>query len=258
MALRQTTGSVESLLRRIGLDWQPPDFSTHSRRPKTLAVNNPDPASKGPLHHMTTTSDMGDVEPVNASGSSEPARHAARTIGPDPGRSGDRQCHRRWGLRHPKAPRHKRRTGAERALYGRCTGCRRRHSAPQDCEAWEVRDGRGHSAQRGAAGVEIPRPRALATMDRLSPPKPRRGQNVTSVKLLGQLPVARDFDRQVAEFLLHVAVPNSFTALGIRVTKVAGQVRPRTGAVCPSADLCNKARSPPNLFKLPPLSLAHP
>ena len=84
MALRQTTGFVESLLRRIGLNWELPDFSTHSRRPKTLAVNNPDPASKGPLHHMTTTSDMGDVEPVNASGSSEPARHAARTIGPDP------------------------------------------------------------------------------------------------------------------------------------------------------------------------------
>ncbi|MEH6776447.1 MAG: transposase, partial [Cereibacter changlensis] len=39
MALRQTTGFVESLLRLIGLDWAAPDFSTLSRRQKTLKVN---------------------------------------------------------------------------------------------------------------------------------------------------------------------------------------------------------------------------
>ena len=32
MALRQTTGFVESLLRLIGLDWKVPDFSTLCRR----------------------------------------------------------------------------------------------------------------------------------------------------------------------------------------------------------------------------------
>jgi hypothetical protein len=36
MALRQTTGFVESLLRLIGPDWAVPDFSTLSRRQKTL------------------------------------------------------------------------------------------------------------------------------------------------------------------------------------------------------------------------------
>ena len=41
MALRQTTGFVESLLRLVGLDWTVPDFSTLSRRQKTLAVNIP-------------------------------------------------------------------------------------------------------------------------------------------------------------------------------------------------------------------------
>ena len=41
MALRQTTGFVESLLRLIGLDWAVPDFSTLSRRQKTLKVNIP-------------------------------------------------------------------------------------------------------------------------------------------------------------------------------------------------------------------------
>lgn len=32
MALRQTTGFVESLVRLVGLDWAVPDFSTLSRR----------------------------------------------------------------------------------------------------------------------------------------------------------------------------------------------------------------------------------
>ena len=50
MALRQTTGFVESLLRLVDLDWTVPDFSTLSRRQKTLAVNIPYRGSKGPLH----------------------------------------------------------------------------------------------------------------------------------------------------------------------------------------------------------------
>ena len=50
MALRQTTGFVESLLRLIGLDWAVPDFSTLSRRQKTLKVNIPYRGSAGPLH----------------------------------------------------------------------------------------------------------------------------------------------------------------------------------------------------------------
>jgi hypothetical protein len=50
MALRQTTGFVESLLRLVGLDWAVPDFSTLSRRQKTLKVNIPYRGSGGPLH----------------------------------------------------------------------------------------------------------------------------------------------------------------------------------------------------------------
>lgn len=42
------------------------------------------------------------------------------------------------------------------------------------------------------------------------------------VKLLGQRLMARDFDRQVAEFHVRVAVLNGFTVLGIPVTEVAG------------------------------------
>jgi hypothetical protein len=50
MALRQTTGFVESLLHLNGLDWTVPDFSTLSRRQKTLAVIIPFRGSQGPLH----------------------------------------------------------------------------------------------------------------------------------------------------------------------------------------------------------------
>ncbi len=42
------------------------------------------------------------------------------------------------------------------------------------------------------------------------------------VKLLGQRLMARDFDRQVAEFQVRVAVRNSYTALGTPITKVVG------------------------------------
>ena len=68
LALRQTTGFVESLLHLISPDWEFPDFSTLSRRQKTLKVNIPYRGSAGPLHLSI------DIEPVSATGSSEPAR----------------------------------------------------------------------------------------------------------------------------------------------------------------------------------------
>jgi len=42
------------------------------------------------------------------------------------------------------------------------------------------------------------------------------------VKLPSQRLMVRDFDRQVAELQVAVAVINGFTALGILVTKAAG------------------------------------
>lgn len=41
LPLRQTTRFVESLLKRVGLDWSAPDFSTLFRRQKTLSVAIP-------------------------------------------------------------------------------------------------------------------------------------------------------------------------------------------------------------------------
>ena len=65
-------------------------------------------------------------------------------------------------------------------------------------------------------------------MERISPPKPRRNEDalcepkVRAAKLLGQRLMARDFDRQVAEFQVRMPVLNGFTALGIPFTEAAG------------------------------------
>ena len=49
------------------------------------------------------------------------------------------------------------------------------------------------------------------------------------VKLLGQRLSAQDFERQVAEVQVRVAVLNGFSALGIPVTKLVGEVCPGRG-----------------------------
>ncbi len=50
----------------------------------------------------------------------------------------------------------------------------------------------------------------------------RAETKMNCVKLLGQRLMARDFDRQVAEFQVRVAVRNGFTAPGIPLTEVVG------------------------------------
>ena len=42
------------------------------------------------------------------------------------------------------------------------------------------------------------------------------------MKLLGQRLMARDFDREVAEAQVRIAILNGYTALGIPVTKAMG------------------------------------
>jgi len=63
------------------------------------------------------------------------------------------------------------------------------------------------------------------------------------LKLLGQR-MARDFDRQVAEVQVRIAVLNRYTALGIPVTKAVGLIRPGKGEPWPSPDLCNMCNRP--------------
>lgn len=52
LALRQTLGWVQSLLRLAGLPWAAPDYSTVCRRQKTLNVHVPYRASRNGLHML--------------------------------------------------------------------------------------------------------------------------------------------------------------------------------------------------------------
>jgi len=85
MALRQTTGFVESLLGLIGLDWAVPNFSTLSRRRKTLNVNIPYRGSGGPLHLLIDSTGIkveGEGEwNTRKHGGTKRVRHCARTNG---------------------------------------------------------------------------------------------------------------------------------------------------------------------------------
>ena len=68
LPLRQTVGLVASLLEMAGLDWPVPDYSTLCRRQARIAVQIPFRRSGSPLNLLI------DIEPVSATGSSEPAR----------------------------------------------------------------------------------------------------------------------------------------------------------------------------------------
>ena len=83
LPLRQTTGMVASLLKLAGLDWAVPDYTTLCRRQKTLQVQIPYRRADGPLNLLV------DIEPVSATGSSEPAR--------------GHQVPRRWRVASPQA-----------------------------------------------------------------------------------------------------------------------------------------------------------
>ena len=56
----------------------------------------------------------------------------------------------------------------------------------------------------------------MATMERVSPTKPHCN------KLLGESLMARDFERQLADIQIRIAVLNRYTVLGISVTEPIG------------------------------------
>ena len=113
MALRQTTGFVESLLRLVGLDWTVPDFSTLSRRQKTLAVNIPYRGSKGPLHLLIPCRDIATQCPAGqrtapasrsrAKASGTPASMVARNVASS-ARSTSESTRKRWRFGPLRSP----------------------------------------------------------------------------------------------------------------------------------------------------------
>ncbi len=252
MALRQTTGFVESLLRLVGLDWMVPDFSTLSRRQKTLAVNIPYRGSRGPLHLLIDSTGI----KVEGEGEWHARKHG-----------GSRR--RVWRKIHLGID--------EETLEIRAVEITASHigdapvlpdlldQIPADEEiasvtadeeiasvtadgAYDTRKCHDAIADRGAHAVIPPRRNAkpwktvtagaAARNEALRAAKylgralwrrwsgyHRRSRVETKmhcVKLLGQRLMARDFDRQVAELQVRIAVLNGYTALGIPVTEAVG------------------------------------
>lgn len=242
MALRQTTGFVGSLLPLVGLDWSVPDFSTLSRRQKTLAVNVPYRGSKGPLHLLIDSTGI-KVE--------EGEWHARKHGGPK--RRVWRKIHLGidWETLEVRAVEI---TGShigdapvlpdllsqipadEEIASVTADGAydtRKCHDAIADRSAHAVippqKNARPwHTVTAGAAARnEVLRAskylgRALWRRWSGYHRRSRVETKMHCVKLLGQRLMARDFDRQVAEFQIRIAVLNGYTALGIPVTEAVG------------------------------------
>ncbi len=243
MALRQTTGFVEILLQLIGLDRTVPDFSTLSRRQKTLAVNIPYRRSKGPLHLLI------DSTGIKVEGEGE--WHARKHGGPK------RRVWRKIHLGIDEETLEIRAieiTGSHIGdapvlpdLLNQIPAHQQIGSVTAD-GAYDTRKCHHAIADRGAHAVIPPRKNAkpwksvtvgaVARNEALRASKylgralwrrwsgyHRRSRVETKmhyVKLLGQRLMARDFDRHVAELQVRIAVLNGYTALGIPVTEVVG------------------------------------
>ena len=243
MALRQTTGFVESLLRLVGLDWTVPDFSTLSRRQKTLAVSISYRGSQGPLNLLI------DSTGIKAEGEGE---WYARKHG-----GAKRRLWRKIHLGVDEQTLEIRAIEITGSNVGDAPMLPELLSQiPPDQEigsvtadgAYDTRKCHDAIANRGAHAVIPPRKNAkfwkpdsagaIARNEALRASK-RLGRRIwrkwsgyhrrsraetkmNCMKLLGQRLMAREPDRQVAELQIRVAVMNGFTALGIPVTEAVG------------------------------------
>ncbi len=243
LALRQTTGFVESLLRPMGLDWAVPDFSTLSRRQKALKVNIPYRGSDGSLHLLVDSTGI----KVEGEGEWNARKHGGTK----------RRVWRKIHIGIYEKPLEIRAAEFTISEIGDAPMLPELlDQIPPDQEiasvtadgAFDTRKCHDAIAARRAAAIIPPRKNAkpwkpdtvgavarneiLRTSKRVGRTIWRRwsGYNRRSraetkmhcVKLLRQRLSARDFDRQVAEFQVRVAVLNGFTALGTPITELTG------------------------------------
>jgi hypothetical protein len=236
-------GDVQSLLRLAGLDWSALDFSTLSPRQKTLNVNRPYCGSKGPLNLPVDSTgikaegegewnarkhrgpkrllwrkiDIGideetlevrAVEVTTSSiGDAPMLPDLLNQIQPDPdvgsvtadGAYDTRKCHDAIAARgaHAVLPPRKNAKPWKRIPAGAIA----RNDAVDDSRYF------GRTIWKRCSGYHR-RSRVETKMD--------------SVKQLGQSLMVRDFDRQVAEIQIRIAVLNRYTALGKPVTEPEG------------------------------------
>jgi len=243
LPLRQTTGFVQSLLRLVGLDWAVPDFSTLCRRQRTLNVSLPYRGSRGPLHLLI------DSTGIKAEGEGE---WNARKHG-GPKRRVWRKIH--IGIDEETLEvRAVEVTGSNIGDAPMLPELLTQIPSDQDIGsvtadgAYDTRKCHEAIAARGAHAVIPPRKNAkpwkptsdgaIARNDAVNAQRylgrtlwrrwsgyHRRSRVETKmhcVKLLGQSLMARDFERQVAEIQIRIAVLNRYTALGIPITEPVG------------------------------------
>lgn len=243
MPLRQTTGFVESLLKLVGLDWPVPDFSTLCRRQKTLNVRLPYHGSKGALNllidstgikaegegewnarkhggpkrriwrkvHLgidaetlevraveVTSSNIGDAPMLPELLDQIPPNQHIGTVTAD-GAYDTRKCHEAIAARDACAVIPPRKNA--KSWKPTSAGAVARNEA--------VRASRylGRALWRNLTGYHR---------------RSRVETKMHCIKLLGQSLMAKDFDRQVAEIQIRIAVLNRYTALGIPVTEPVG------------------------------------
>ena len=243
LPLRQTTGFVESLLKRVELDWSVPDFSTLCRRQKTLSVAIPYKGSAGPLHLLV------DSTGIKAEGEGE--WNARKHGGPK------RRLWRKIHIGVDEETLDIRAIEVTSSSIGDAPMLPDLLSQiPPDQElgsvtadgAYDTRKCHDAIAARNAHAVIPPRKNAKMWKPDTAGAKARNEavrsskylgralwRNLTGyhrrsrvetkmhcVKLLGQRLSARDFDRQVAEIQIRAAILNGFTALGIPRTVAVG------------------------------------
>lgn len=243
MPLRQTTGFVESLLRLAGLDWAVPDYSTLSRRQKTLHVSLSYRGGTGPLNLLI------DSTGIKSKGEGE---WNARKHG-----GSKRRIWRKIHIGIDEETLEVRAVEVTTSNVGDAPmlpELMNQISPDQDIGsvtadgAYDTRKCHDAIAARNAHAVIPPRKNAkpwkptsagaIARNDAISTSRylgrtiwkrwsgyhrrSRVESKMHCVKRLGQSLMARDFDRQVAEIQIRVAALNRYTALGIPVTEPVG------------------------------------
>ena len=243
LPLRQTTGFVQSLLQLSGLDWTVPDFSTLCRRQRTLNVGLPYRGGTGPLNLLI------DSTGIKAKGEGE---WNARKHG-----GSKRRIWRKIHIGIDEETLEVRAVEVTSSNIGDAPMLPELlNQVPPDQDigsvtadgAYDTRKCHEAIAGRDAHAVIPPRKNAkpwkptsagaIARNDAVSAQRylgrtlwrrrsgyHRRSRVETKMhcmKLLGQSLMARDFDRQVTEIHVRIAVLNRYTALGIPVTEPLG------------------------------------
>jgi hypothetical protein len=236
---RQSIGLVESLLQQAGLDWPVPDFSTLSRRQKTLKVVIPYRPNNEGLHLLVDSTGI----KMLGEGEWKRKKHGA-------------DYRRQWRKIHLGIDAHTleiRAIEVTRSTVGDAPVLPLLlEQIPSDeviatvsaDGAYDTRDCHAAIAARHAAAIIPTRKNGQAWKENTAGAKARNdilratdylgrtiwknwsGYHRRSLvetkmrcfKLLGERVMARDFDRQVAELQVRAALLNRFTQLGTPVT----------------------------------------